>query len=168
MAGARDLALRSTKDILAERPPNLFGKHTNKRRGPLTEPETALIQQFVADQPGGMTEKQVNALATLTRRPKELIIQTITAAREEFASSAVEYVQMHKQATQAALANGDAKSLAVATKAAEWAIEKTGFGGERVVESDTVKPTTGPKIMIGIVLGGKNPHHAEVIDSEIA
>ena len=128
-------------------------KRYPKRRDKPTDTEKALIAQVVADQPGGILPSQVTALATALRRPKELTKQLVEEAKENFVASAGRYVDIHKEATEAALANGDSKSLEVAVRGSQWALENLSAEGVRIVDKVSTE-STGPKIMIGIKLGG--------------
>lgn len=121
-----------------------------------------IVQSLVDRKKGLVTVKEVTALAQVTGTPKLDILRLIEEAKEKFSGAAVEYVDLHKQATQMALANGDAKSLEVATRAAQWAIEKIAHDGKRVIEKEQAAVgSSGTKILIGINLGGKNPTYTE-------
>src|SRR2546423_1165453 len=101
-------------------PPRVFN---TRRVGPLTKVEKALVDQFVADQPREITPEQVRALAKLLRRSPNTIRQCITQARDDFASHAHRYVEIHHEAVETALAKGDPKSLEVALRGSQWALE---------------------------------------------
>jgi ribosomal protein L15 len=123
---------------------------------------TAIVQNLVDRKRGVVTVKDVTALAKVTGDKKLTILRILEEAKEKFSGAAVEYVDIHKQATQAALANGDAKSLAVATAASQWAIEKISADGKRIIDKEVVQSGhQGTKILIGIQLGGKNPTYLE-------
>jgi hypothetical protein len=165
MPGARSI-LKKTTDLLDR--PVVFRNSTSKRAGVISTAEKQIIKQFVADQPTEITNQQVNALATLTRRSKETILAILTEARDEFAASAVDYVQMHKQGVQSAIANGDAKSLDAGIRGAQWAIEHQGRDGHRVIDAPKTEGKSGSaQIMIGIKLGGKNEMLPEIVDGKI-
>lgn len=118
-----------------------------------SERQKAIVTAALADNKGYLSNQQINGLAKALHRSKEVIRDLVDQAREDLAASAVDYVKMHKQATQDALANGDAKSLEVAVKASQWAMNNISHDGKRIVD----KPTSGPvgtKIMLGIKLGG--------------
>jgi hypothetical protein len=124
-----------------------------KRQGGVTDVERQTIKALVLDQPTEITPVQIKALATGLRRTPEAIKALIAEAREDFAAAAIEYVDIHKQAVMAALANGDSKSLEVARKGAAWAMTNIAAEGERVVE----RPDNGPqgnRIIIGVQIGG--------------
>lgn len=159
MANAKDTAAGGTGSI--------FKPGTAKRRGEVTEPEKALVKQFVLDHPGPLQPKQVKALATLTRRTVEQVQAVIEDAAVEFAEAAKDYVWIHKNATSDAYATGDFET---AVKASQWAIEKIGKGAVRVIEP--VKGSGeggGTKILIGLKLGGMNPNTESeiVIEGEV-
>lgn len=81
--------------------------------------------------------------------------EVIKSAREALAQNAQRYVQVHADVVETALANGDAKSLAVAASASQWAMERIAEGPDRVVDSPKQAGTlTQPSIQIGIALGG--------------
>ena len=130
---------------------------------------TDLVENLVERKKGMVTVRDLKALQQVTgENPTRL--QTILAeAKEKFAAAAVDYVNLHKQATEMAVANGDAKSLDVATRAAQWAIEKIAHKGDRIIDKEAVSSNSGTKIMIGLQLGGKNPMVVEtepVVDAE--
>lgn len=116
-------------------------------------------QQIIVDQivkesgNGPISERQVGLIARTLHRSKDVIKGMIDQARENLASDAVDYVDMHKQATQAALDNGDAKSLEVATRAAQWAMKNIALEGKHVVEPQA-QVSSGTVINIGVKLGG--------------
>lgn len=124
-----------------------------KRQGSITKAEKALIAQVVMDSPAEITPRQVNALATATRRSRQAIKKCIEDARDNFAASAGDYVEIHKEATMAALLKGDNEQ---ALKGSQWALTNISAEGARVVEKTVVAPS-GSKIQIGIKLGGIKP-----------
>lgn len=126
-----------------------------KRQGGVTKPEKDLVAAFVQDQPREITESQVNGLARTLRRSKDVTKRLIEDARERFVDSAGRYVDIHMQAAEAALVNGDAKSLEVASKAAQWALTNIGAEGTRIVDKPSAETNT-PKVLIGIKIGGVN------------
>lgn len=136
---------------------------------------TDLVQNLVDRKKGMVTVRDVKALAAVTGESPTRLQMILVEAKEKFAASAVDYVKMHKETTQAALTlgrgqeidgvliGGDPKALDVAMKASQWAIEKMSHKGERIIEKDVVKEgNSGTKIMIGLQLGGKNPSFIEV------
>lgn len=138
-----------------------------RRQGKPSEAEKALVAQVVQDQPTTITPSQINGLAKALNRTPAVIKQLVAEARENFVAAAGDYVAIHKQAAQLALANGDAKSLDVAVKASQWAIQSISADGQRVVERTTSEPT-GQKIFIGINVGGVSAPQAvvtEVVDA---
>lgn len=147
------------------------GKHIPAKNALKLQTTTAIVQNLIDRKKGLVTERDVHALVRVTGTPKDQLVAIIEDARTKFSGAAVEYVDMHKEATRAALDlgrdGGDAKALDVATRAAQWAIEKAGHAGKRVIEKEQAAVgSTGTKIMIGISLGGKNPTYtdAEVVD----
>jgi hypothetical protein len=131
----------------------------SKRRGRPTAAEKDFVAQLVMDNPGPMTKSQTDALARVLRRPKEVTLNLIEQARENFQARAGSYVDMHHQAVQTALANGDPKSLEVATRGSQWAIEKISGEGARIVESGPAQVGPGgPRVMIGIKIGQSDEH----------
>lgn len=158
------------------------GKHIPAKNALKLQTTTAIVQNLIDRKKGLVTERDVHALVTVTGTPKDQLVQIIEDARTKFSGAAVEYVDMHKEATRAALdlgkgtldadgalVGGDAKALDVATRAAQWAIEKAGHAGKRVIEKEqAVVGSGGTKILIGISLGGKNPtYDGDAIVAEI-
>jgi hypothetical protein len=140
-----------------------------KRASLKLQTTTNIVQNLIDRKNGLVTRRDISALVQVTGTPRDLILPIIEEAKTKFSGAAVDYVDMHKQATQMALANGDAKSLDVATRAAQWAIEKIEHKGQRLISKEAkVEGVSGTKIMIGISLGGKNPTYldAETIDGE--
>lgn len=112
----------------------------------------AIVQHAVHAMGHEPTASDVRALAKVTHTAPDTIRDLIEEAKTRFVGSIIDYVDIHKTATQDALANGDNE---VAIKAAQWAIEKTSHAGASVIERDKAKPDTGTKILIGIRLGGQ-------------
>lgn len=112
----------------------------------------AIVQHAVQSLGHEPTASDVRALAKITKTAPDTIRTLIDEAKTRFVSSIADYVDIHKSATQDALANGDNE---VAIKAAQWAIEKTSHNGASIIERDKAKTDTGTKIMIGIRLGGQ-------------
>jgi hypothetical protein len=171
---ARPSSFTSKPDAKSTKGPGVFRK--GKRPGGVTVAEKELVAQFVLDQPCEITPSQTNALSRVLRRSKELTRSLIEEARENFQSSASHYVEVHKQAVDTALANGDAKSLSVAVEGSQWALESMGADGVRIVDKPTKdKGISGPRILIGVAVGGiKDPqtvvsipaHTSSVVDIE--
>src|SRR5713101_7029821 len=122
-AAARTLIDQCDNGCMARSSPKLPRVFSTRRVGPLTKDEKALIGQFLADQPHEVTREQIKLLAKLMHRSPNTIRQCIEQARENFVASAGRYVEIHLAATEAALANGDPKSLEVAARGAQWAME---------------------------------------------
>ncbi len=123
------------------------------RRGAPSKAEKALVAQVVQDFPGEIANAQVTALATTLKRTKDAVKAMIDQAKENFVSEAESYVKIHKQVVETALANGDAKSLDVAAKGAQWAIENIGAEGSRIIDKEASGPR-GVQVMIGVKIGG--------------
>lgn len=136
-----------------------------KRRGRPTEAEKALIAKVVADQPAEMTSTQVTALARTLRRTKDTVKSMIIQAKEDFQAKADFYVKAHEQAVGAALANGDAKSLAVALEGSQWALENLSIDGVRVIDKQTENSGGGGKVLIGIKIGGMREDQPVTVDA---
>jgi hypothetical protein len=131
--------------------------------GPVSPVEVGFIKQFLQDQPREITEDQTRALSKVMRRSKEVVKDIIEQAREEFQSSALDYVKLHKEAAISAFERGDDET---AIKASQWAITNMSQEGTRVVEKVAAEGGGGVKIMIGVQMGGidkpKGPIVAEV------
>lgn len=136
-----------------------FKKKPHKKRtyrrhgGSLSKSEKDLIANTALAQPGGLSPLQVTGLAKVLKRSPALIQQAIIEARDQFVGSAGRYVEIHKQATEDALSNGDAKSLDVAVRGAQWALTNISAEGTRIVDKPNTE-ATGSKVMIGIRVGG--------------
>lgn len=155
MPGARSVISRTP-------PPKVFSPKF-KRRGSPSDAEQAMVAQFVRDQPHEVTEKQVTALSKVLCRSKEMVKGMVASAREEFNASADFYVKSHKTAVERALSvlgkegEHDPKALDVAARASQWAMENMSAEGQRVVDKPSAgKGDMGPRIMVGINLGGLN------------
>lgn len=128
-------------------------KRRSLRPGGVSKTERTLIQQAVANSAQALSPEQVKALAVITRRTPATIRSIVADARMDLAEAAKDYVEIHKQATEQALANGDAKSLEVARKGAAWAITNISVDGQRIVEKPNTEPS-GTRIFVGIRVGG--------------
>lgn len=155
MPGARSVVTKSV-------PTKIF-EPKRGRNGTVSKAEQALVTQFVKDQPREVTEKQVTALSKVLRRSKEAVRDMVAKAREDFTSSADFYVKAHKTTVERALAvtnkegEHDPKALDVAAKATQWALENLSAEGQRIVDKPSAgKGDSGPRIMVGIQLGGLN------------
>lgn len=124
--------------------PAVLGRPTLVR----TEEIIAKTIEQMADKSAGDIAIQVGADSS-GRSIKTIIAK----AREGFARRADSYAEIHYLATAQALANGDAKSLAVALRGAEFALERTEEDGARIINKDSSAPTQ-PSIQIGIALAG--------------
>lgn len=137
MAGARSTVKKPPKKVF-------------KRAGSPSQPEKALVAQFVLDQPRELTNGQISGLARTLRRSKDVVKKLIDEARDNFVANAGRYVDIHIAATEGALSEGDHE---VAAKAAQWAMEHTSAEGSRIVEKAQTGPV-GSRIQIGIKVGG--------------
>lgn len=135
---------------MASKTPPKQRKVFNKRPGQPTAVEKDFVAQLVADQPAEMTNSQVNALARTLRRTKETTRNLIEEAKNRLIDRSSRYADIHIQATEAALADGDNEQ---ALKGSQWALTNISGEGARIVEK-AVEAPTGAKIMIGIRLGG--------------
>jgi len=126
-----------------------------KRIGAITQTEKELVAAVVMDQPREMSVVQVNSLAKALRRSREQMRELVENARDNFVCRAERYVDIHLETAEAALANGDAKSLEVASRSAQWAMENMASDGVRIVDKPT-KEDTSPKVYVGIKIGGLN------------
>ncbi len=143
-------------------------KKTYKRMGKATASDKALVAQVVMDQPGEVSPQQVRALATTLKRTPAMIKALVADARERFVSRAGDYVDIHFNATQKASLSDDPKSLDVAVKASQWAIQNLSGEGARVVDKASTEPQ-GQRIFIGVRIGGVDASRqitSEVIDAE--
>lgn len=125
-----------------------------KRMGRFSKFEEDLVEGVVANNPGPLSPRQVNALAVVLKRPKDLTKEEVEKARAAFASAAGDYVAIHKAAASGALADGEYEAAA---KAAQWALQNITVDGARVVDKATAGEAGGTKIMIGIQMGGIAP-----------
>lgn len=133
------------------RRPRIFAA---KKAGIPTQAEKALVAQFVADQTCDVTPPQERALSRLLRRSPEATRKLIEEAKEQFVAAAPHYVTVHRQAVDMALANGDPKSLDVAVRGSQWALESMGDDTVRIVDKQKAAATSGSKILIGVAVGG--------------
>src|ERR1041385_598411 len=126
------------------------------KMGHPTQTEQALVTAFVKDQPGEVSNDQVIGLARATRRSPRVIRGMIEKAREELVEASSDYVKAHREAMQAALANGDPKSLDVARRAAEWGMENISQDDARIVDrkKEADGGSSGPRIFVGLKIGG--------------
>jgi hypothetical protein len=165
MAGARS--------VISHNPPTKVFEPKAKRPGPISPTEQALVTQFVLDQPREVTTAQVTALSKVLRRSKEAVKGMLEKAREEFQSQAEFYVGAHKTSVDRALnvknreGEYDPKALDVAARASQWALENLSAEGQRIVDKPTEKGNSGPRIMVGVSIGGLNTPAAAVEVVEI-
>lgn len=147
MPGARPSAFKDdSAKAKPVRPAKVF-----KRRGALTNAEKDLVTQIVQDQPREMPSSQVAALARGLRRSKALIQQAVAEARDRFVEQAERYVDIHRSATENALADGDNKT---AQAGAQWYLENVAGEGVRIIDKTKEEAPKGTRIIIGLALGG--------------
>ena len=121
----------------------------------ITKKERGIIEAVVSDSEQELTRKQVECLAITLRRDPKTIKALVAEARLKFAEQANRYVEIHHQAVEDALKHGTAEALEVAVKGSQWAIEHMSVEGESILEK-AQHNDSGAKIMIGVVIGGKN------------
>lgn len=142
-----------------------------RRIGGPSDAEKNLVAAVVIDNPGEITGKQVAGLAKALRRSPAAIKSMIEDAREKFQGNAGRYVDIHMQATEAALRRGSDRSLETATKAAQWAVERSSGQGVRVIDPKVAAGEAGPagpRIMIGIKIGSVDQPQTEIpIDATV-
>jgi hypothetical protein len=133
-----------------------FSPHMSRaRRGKLADKlDQAIVTQLVKKSDRPITERQIEAAAELTGRKTIAIKIMIERAREKFARAAEQYVDTHLDATTQALAAGDFET---ATKASQWAMSNLAAEGARVIDRPDDTQSSGPKVLIGIKLGGLGP-----------
>lgn len=125
-----------------------------KRSGGISDAERNFVAQIVLDQPGELTPSQVHGLSKALRRSKGVIKNLIEDAQEQFRSNAGRYVDVHMQATEAALSSGSVAGLEVAQKGAQWAMERLSAEGARIIEPKVEGAAqAGPRVLIGIRVG---------------
>lgn len=143
--------MSSSRTLLTK--PKHPGKVFVSKGGRPSKDEKALVAKVVADTPGPITPRQVQALATLTHRSKASIKKMVEEARDNFVESAGDYVEIHKMATIAALSQGDNET---AIKGAQWAMTNIAAEGVRIIDK-AAGESTGPRVMVGIQIGGVTP-----------
>lgn len=134
-------------------PPRVF-RPKSKRAGAPTTAEKSLVAQFVADQPAEVTPAQVSGLARVLRRSKDAVKKMVEEAKENLQASVDTYREIHLQATMDAAADESMKGKQVAIEASQWAMENIAADGVRVVEKTKSEGPSGPRIIIGVKVGG--------------
>ena len=128
-----------------------------RRRGRLSRRERNVLTLAVAQAPAGiLAPEQMSVLAREMGRAPGAIATVVRAAREHLQANAEKYVSIHLQAAERGLKEGD-KGLEVARKASEFAIERISAAdekGETVRIVDVSQASAGPRVQIGIALGG--------------
>jgi hypothetical protein len=125
--------------------------------------EREMVARFVMDQDQPITPVQERAMARMLRRPADVVKDLIQEARVTFATRAPRYVDIHLHATEQALALKSAKGFEVARRGAEWAIERIAADGARVIDQPNAAASSGPRINIGIAVGGIKPPVTEIL-----
>ena len=117
--------------------------------------DKALVAQVVevAAQTVPVSTEQVTGLMKTMKRSRAVVKQMIEDAKDNFVEGAERYVQIHREATEAALASGDNEQ---ALKGSQWAIQNISAEGARIIEKPSAEPT-GTRIQIGVKIGGLNP-----------
>jgi len=128
----------------------------NNRKGPITMHERDAVAAIVMDFPGPLSATQEQALGVTLRRTPAAVKLLIEEAREKFASKAGRYVEIHAEATEAALKTGSVAGFDTALRSSQWAIERMSQDGARIVDKATAQEG-GQKIVIGIQMGGITP-----------
>lgn len=153
MASARPSTFKNLATPVAP-PERVFPSRKAKRHGHITEPEKAIIAQFVADQPAEISIQQVTALSKVLRRSKDTIKDLIEQARENLQVSLQDYVAIHKSATMDAASSDTMAGKKIAIEAAQWAMENVGIDGVKAVEKAKSEAYGGPRVLVGIRVGG--------------
>jgi hypothetical protein len=144
--------LASSRTLL--HPDPHYRKKPFKKPGAPSKLDKALVAQVVAvaEVTTPVSTQQITALTKTLRRSRASIKKMLEDAKEQFVESAGDYVTIHKEATEQALAEGDNETAA---KAAQWAMTNMSFDGARIVDKVQTE-STGTRIMIGVKLGGLN------------
>ena len=142
----------SARSVLRKQNKRIFQKRWG---GPTSKAEKVFMEQFVANHPQEVTPIEVRALTKLLHRTPQVTKRLLTEARDKFIASAGHYVDVHKQAIDTALANGDPKSLEVAVRGSQWAMENASEGSTRIVDKSSPE-SAGPRVLVGIKIGGLN------------
>lgn len=135
-----------------------LGRHYTKRHGSQSKQDREVIDAVVTKNLGNVSPKEVKALARKLDHTLPTMKKWVRDAKQKFLANASRYVEIHRQAVEAALASGDqdAKYLEVATRGSQWAIERLSAEGERVVEQQKTEEGSGVKVMIGVKVGSLN------------
>jgi hypothetical protein len=154
------------------------GGQLGRNRGRLTNLEKSLIESMVMNTPHELTRQQVDAAAMMLKRSRQAIKNHVAKAKEALQRNASRYVDLHLEAAETALANGDTDT---ARKAAEFALKHISAsdddGTVALIDAPAAAAApAGPSIRIGIALGGMrkqidsglpdNVVDAETIDSD--
>lgn len=125
------------------------------RHGNITPKEKKIIALMLEDQPQDLNREQIDNLALILRRNPETIKQLVLQARDQFIDNAKLYVEVHAKAVQSAYHNGE---FDTALRGSQWAMENLSSEGVGVIEAASkAGPDSGPKVVIGVNLGGMTP-----------
>ena len=141
-------------------------RRSYKRQGKLSDGDKHLIEDVIAQTPGGLSTGQQHALAVVLRKSRDVVKRAIEDAHDNLAERAGRYADIHLQTTETALSNGDAKSLEVAARASQSAMENINVDGVGVVEKKPDKPV-GNQVIVGIQLGGMQTPEVTVTEVSI-
>lgn len=125
------------------------------RHSAISPQEKKIIALMLEDQPQDISKEQVEHLAVILRRNPETIKQLVLQARDQFIDNAKLYVEVHAKSVQSAYANGE---FDTALRGSQWAMENLSSEGVGVIEAaNKAGPDSGPKVVIGVNLGGMTP-----------
>lgn len=115
-----------------------------------------MIENMVINTIGELTPDQIKHAAAMLKRSKAAIKNHVSKAKEQLQRNATRYVDIHLEAAETALQNGDTDT---ARKAAEFALKHITASDDEGTVSIIDAPQaaaapTGPSIRIGIALGG--------------
>jgi len=134
-----------------------------RRIGPVTTAEQDIVDRLVADHPRDLSPTQVKALAATLRRRPDVVRTCIARAKARLVSNADRYAEAHMDAVDGAIKK---KDFETAGKLSQWALEKIGDGGERIVEASQAVPVN-PRIFIGLKLGGLALPAGATLDADV-
>jgi hypothetical protein len=137
-------------------PPSKFIKPPQRRMGRQSDDERALVQTVAAQLPEPpserLQERETAALSTLLRRDPETVKRWIADARQEVQARASRYGEIHLEAVEAALAEGEHETAA---REARQMLERLADDdGRRVLDKEGTPATQGIQVILGFKLGG--------------
>lgn len=141
--------------VKSTKPPKVFESGSRKKRQPRrsgspTNVEKAMVAQFTADQKQEVTPKQITALTQVLNRSPQAVRKMVEEARLAFGESALRYVEIHREATETALAT---MNVEAAMKGSQWAITNISSEGKRIIDKLDAG-SSGARVLIGIRMGG--------------